>query len=281
VRGAFPGLLFLLVACGSAKPARPGKPVIEVPTRAPTAGDVLLEYLPPNPDAIAELDLARLRKNPHLGEVLAAIPRTLTHGFDPLRDVDIGVAAVYRLAADEAATLIILRGEGLMKATLYEATRLDDRTVALGPAELRARARSETTREPPPEMMALRAAAMPAKAEGAVLRIAARLDAAARVGAAGRMGIDEAPATLSVWADVADDAALIAILGGDDAANARRLVRLVENGRDRLAGLVPPAVLQELQVEAKGNVARVIWVVRPKRLATWAAELARSLGGET
>src|SRR6185436_20447156 len=100
-----------------------------------------------------------------------------------------------------------------------------------------------------------------------------------RVGAAGRLGIDEAPATLSVWLDVADDAAMIAILGGDDEANAQRLVKLVENGRERLAGLVPPAVLRDLRVEAKGKLARIVWVVRPKRLEAWAAELARQLGG--
>ena len=272
--------LLFVFACGSGKPAGPTTARIIVPQRAPTAGDALLENLPPGPDAIAELDLARMRKNPHLGEVLAAVPRSITHGFDPLRDVDVAVAAVYRLAADEAATLIILRGEGLQKATLIDATRLDDKTVALGPADLRAQARSENTREPGPEMMALRAAAMPSRADGAVLRIAARLDDAARIGAAGRLGVDEVPATLSVWLDVADDAALVAVLGGDDPANAKRLERLVEHGRERLAGLVPPEILQDLRVETTGTVAKVIWVVKPRRLAAWAAELKRKFGGD-
>jgi hypothetical protein len=264
-----------LAACGAG--ARPAVAPPEAPARAATAGDALLALLPPAPDAIAELDVARLRANPVAGDVLAAVPRAVTRGFDPRRDVDVAVAGVYRIAADEAATLILLRGDGLDRARLLDAKRIDDRTVALGPAELRARAGSGAPSAPPPELLALRAAAMPERAGGAVLRVAARLTREARIGAAGRLGVDEVPATVSVWLDVADDAAMIALLGGDDAANAERLARGVDAARGRLAVWLPPAVLDGLRVETRGSTARLVWVVPPRRLARWAEQLVDQL----
>jgi hypothetical protein len=174
--------------------------------------------------------------------------------------------AVYRLARPDAATVILLRG-ALPDAA--DARRLDERTIVVGP-------RTERERIGLPGaavagdagFLALRAGAMPARATGGVLRVTARLDQNARIDAAGRLGVDEMPATLSLWADVADDAALVAQLGGDDPADAARLGELARALHARLGR-------GDFKVHTAGRAARVVWSVGPRRLAAWAREGAR------
>ncbi|MCB9562763.1 MAG: hypothetical protein H6708_20370 [Kofleriaceae bacterium] len=69
-------------------------------------------------------------------------------------------------------------------------------------------------------LRALRAAAMPARADGAALRVTARLGFDARISLAGLVGVEVAPAAVSVWGDVADDLAVVAVLDGEDAGAA-------------------------------------------------------------
>jgi hypothetical protein len=274
-------VVLALAACGGAPKVTPAA-APEVPARQVTGAEALLALLPPGADAVAEVDLARLRANRAAGMVLEVVPARDVRGFDPVRDIDVAVAAVYDLAGDGAATLFLLRGAGLQAARVLEASRLDDVTIAIGPEALRDRVTAGGARPPDAAFLALRAAAMPEKARAASIRVTARLGKAARIAAAGRLGVDEVPATISLWADVEDDAAVVALLGGDDEENARRLAAGVEGVRDRLAPLLPRPVLDALTVETRGSAARVVWVVPPRRLERWARDLRKQiLGGDS
>ncbi len=263
-------LLVVLAACGGGGAARPA--AVKPPPRATTAGDPLLAFLPAGADAVAEIDLARLRDNEVLAGLVEAAGRREALGIDPLRDIDVAAAAVYRLGEDDAGTLFVLRGEGLRgRDDLPDADRLDERTVLVGPAELRALPRAG----PSDAFLALRAAAMPSKASGASVRVTARLTPRARVAAAGRMAVDEVPETVSLWLDVADDAALIAHLGGHDAADARRLLELLDDAR--APAFLPPR--DGLRAELRGATVRIVWVLTPRRFSAWARQLQARLGG--
>jgi hypothetical protein len=276
----------LLVACGSA-PAAPGPVLPAIPARAATPGDALLARLPAGADAVAELDVARLRAGGALADVVAALRRRAGAGFDPIAAVDAAVAAVYRLGADDAVTLFVLTGPALA-TDLPGGVRaggefLDEHTFLYGPAAERDRARAATASlADDTALLALRAQAMPARATGSLLRVTARLDRRARVAAAGRLGVDEVPATLSAWVDLADDAALVAILGGDDEADAVRLADLVRGAAARAAGFLPAWVPRgdgggELTTRTSGRQARVVWLLGPRRLAAWARAATRRL----
>jgi hypothetical protein len=161
--------------------------------------------------------------------------------------------------------------------------------IAVGPAALvdvavaRAGAGAEGLGEVDAELRALRAAAMPAQADGAVVRITARLGFDARVALAAAVGVDVAPATLSVWADVADDLAVIARLGAgaeagagaetDARAEVAALREMAADALGAVAGLpasrrlgVAPAVRAATLTAGDDGVA-VIALIGPRRLA--------------
>jgi hypothetical protein len=81
------------------------------------------------------------------------------------------------------------------------------------------------------------------------------------------------PAWLSVWADVADDMAAVALLGGEGAGEAKELARAVTRVRDRLARSAPSRRLgvgrtvAATEVDVRGNDVRVVLLVGPRRLA--------------
>jgi hypothetical protein len=260
-------LAVALCACGGGAKAKPAAEPL--PARAATAGDALLAYLPPGADGVAELDVARLRANPVVGELVGAVGPRAALGLDPLRDLDVVVIAAYRVAREDAATLFVVRGRNLDQVP--NADRVDEQTVLVGPEALRARSKASLLDDD--AFLRLRAAAMPEKAEGAALRMTVRLAGNARVAAAGKLALDEVPATLSLWADVADDAALVALLGGDDPADARRLAKLVVTAK---APSWLPA-RDEMRTEVRGKAARVVWVVRPKEFSAWVRTLEKRL----
>src|SRR5262249_4342455 len=114
----------------------------------------------------------------------------------PLARADSVVIAAYGLGTAEARTVMVFTVDGQTE-TAGE--------VATGP-----------TLADDDDLLALRASAMPAKATGAVVRVAARLDFDARVAIANRLGVDSVPATASIWGDVADDLAIVADLDDPD-----------------------------------------------------------------
>jgi hypothetical protein len=201
-------------------------------------------------------------------------------GFDALGDLDTAAAAVYRLGTDDAVTLFVVRGERLRAADAGErvpnSQAVDATTLVVGPPDLRAAVveiaagRRPRSLRDDPDLSRLREEAMPKNATGAVLRVTARLGKPARLRAAGRLGVDEVPATLSVWLDVADDAALVAWAAGDNEAQARRIgaaaLRLLER-----------AARGESRAEPHGALTKIIWVLPPRAYQRWVADLQKSL----
>ncbi|HKA89189.1 MAG TPA: hypothetical protein VKE22_16095 [Haliangiales bacterium] len=270
-------------ACGSSPPT--AKPFIE--SRVSTPGAALLAVLPPGADAVAELDIARLRRNEIAAPLVSALVARraaselkLDLGFDALADLDVAAAAVYRMGADDAATLFVVRGERLH--AVEAATRIPDcdpvdaHTLVVGPDAQRAVVRLIAAGQKPGslrddvELARLREAPMPPRATGAVLRVTARLDKAARIQAAGRLGVDEVPATLAIWADVADDAALVALAVADNDAQARRI-------GDAAAGLLARLTRGEARAEPHGRATRLVWTMGPRAFQRWAEEIQKRL----
>ncbi len=305
------GMLGLVAAaCGGdpGKAKRSKAPTSQVPAlRAPTAGDSALARLPAGADALLEVDLARLRAHALLGPLLARMPMPTPTSpslslspspspslpFDLLREADLVVAAVYDLAAPTARTIILVAGDFAANDAVPAdgALLLDERTFVFANAAdnervLALRARSASSLASDGGLRAARDTAMPQGATGAVLRLTARLGHEARIAAAGRLALDELPAWISVWADVADDMALVALLSGDDEKAAKRLATAARHGARLVAKLAPPAwrlgeLLVGLRVEERGSVARIVWLVGPARFERWAkAALAGFTGGQ-
>lgn len=281
----------LLLGCGG-KPSRKGPPLPAEEPRVVTAGAELVAMLPAGADAVIELDLRRLRRNEVVGPVVyeasPAAAQLGALGYDPIRDADVIVVAVYRAGAADAATVVLVRGEklaaparGARTQAELPGTALDEHTLAYGPpAELGALLAGDAGLADDGAFRRLRDEAMPPRAPGASLRATARLTDAQRIAVAGRLGVDAVPATLSAWGDVADDAALLAILDARDPELAVRLARDVTALAARLAALAPGLrlgeLLEKLEARAEGERVRVKWVVGPKALRAWVDAVAGS-----
>jgi hypothetical protein len=267
----------LIAGCGGSKP-----PIKQL-TRVPTAGEELLALLPRGADAVLELDVARLRENPTLGPLVSQVAanRSGELGFAPLADVDLMVVAVYAFGRDDATTLTLLRGASLPADTtadrVGDGEAFDAHTIIAGPDDWRGRMRVLPRKQSlveDPRFRRDRDLAMPEKATGASVRLTVRLNKQARIRAAGRLGVDEVPGQISLWADVADDFALLALLAADDEAGAKRAEDSVRGLARGLTAVVPAEsqlaeLLGTLEVDSKGPVARVRWVVGPRRLQRW------------
>jgi hypothetical protein len=284
------GLAAASLACATHSQPRDEAPVEG--TRLVTGGTELYKSLPAHADAVLEVDVARLRDNPTLGPVVMAVSEAAAGrleaeqlGLDPLREIDLFLAAVYRLGTDDSEILFVLRGRRIHAAgaasRIPQAEALDERTLLVGPPGLRGRVARLGTRESmagDQVFLRLRDAAMPRRAQGASIRLTARLNHDARIAAAGRLAVDEMPATISVWMDVADDVALVALLGADDGAQAKRFSRAVTDASARLAKWIPEdlggrSALRGVRTELAGTVARVVWLVGPRAFDAWATEL--------
>lgn len=268
--------LVVVAACAGPRGTPVNDPIVGPPLHA-TAGDALLGSLPPGAEIVVEVDLARLRANPVVGEMakalLAAPPAVAGAPPMPLAGADAVVLAAYRVGTPEATTITVVSGgappphaialdggrwalalEGEVAAILQAAGDGDDLAGDAG-------------------LLAVRGWAMPARAEAASLRITARLEEPARAALAEAFGLDAAPATMSLWGDVADDLAVVVRFGdrrGDGASP--RWMPAVVRLRDRLAalpelgalGLAAPVASAELQRHPGG--ARITVVIAPGRL---------------
>ena len=80
------------------------------------------------------------------------------------------------------------------------------------------------------------------------------------------------PAWLSLWVDVADDMAAVALLAGDGAGEAHELARAVMRVRDRMARSAPvrrlglSRTVAATEVKVSGTEVKVVLVVGPRRL---------------
>ena len=298
-RAAGAALLLAAAACGgSGRGAEathaPAPPPVEVPVRSATAGDRLLALAPAGADALLEIDLARLRANEQVGALVRAVtgPGAELAGQGGTADLVSGsdqlLFVSYAVGGAEPGQLVLAAGP--QAARIAGAEPLADGVVAIGPPALVARARRVAAGGEPPlseerPLLRARAMAMPEAAEGASLRMAAHLGFDARVALSRELELDAVPVWMSVWLDVADDLAGVALLGGDDDATPERLASAADRLRKRIeaapsfrrAGLA--ALAGAVTIEARATDARIVLVVGPRRLAQLVERVMARLGG--
>ncbi|HEU4730955.1 MAG TPA: hypothetical protein VFT22_23840 [Kofleriaceae bacterium] len=283
------------------------------PASAPTAPlDKILAMLPAGAQVVIEIDLARLRANPVIGEVvtraLAERTEDLPAGVpaSPLAAADQVVLAAYGVGTAQAATLTVLAAPREIPGT----ARVADGFYAVGPPDwveqVQARVALATTGESrfaisaAPELLELRDHAMPPNAPGASLRVTARLSFDARVALARQTGLDAAPARLSAWADVADDLGLIVDCDAEDPGSrgrdaggaagkagapeaSRRLAATLRGALEAVAdqpavrALGLPSSLAGARLIARGSWVRTIILVGPAHLRRVVERAARML----
>ncbi len=269
-------LAAVLALAGCGPKHKTSQKTVEVPARRPTAGDRILAHAPAGADAVLEIDLARLRANPTVGPLVKAVSAAGEVGGGLVAIGEVVVVASYRIGQTDAGQLVFVSGTRV--GELAGAHRISDTLVAFGPPALLRQVElidsgqaASLARDR--ALQRIRALAMPAGAEGASLRMAADLPFDARLALAKRLEVDVVPEWISLWFDVADDMAGVALLGGGDDADPKDLVTAVTRLRDRLysaesvqrVGL--DALLEDVQVMVQGSDARVVLVVGPKRLA--------------
>jgi hypothetical protein len=290
VRGA---RIAVAVAAGLSCRGEQAVPVTPAVVAAPaTVAERMLAMLPQGAQVVVELDLARLRANPVVGEVVTralaehaeALPADVP--APPLADVDQVVLAAYGVGTAQAATLTVLAAPH----ELAGATAIAEGIYAVGPPawveQIQQRVALATTGEArfaitaAPELLALRRRAMPEHAPGASLRVSARLPFDARIALARQTGLDAAPAQVSAWADIADDLALVVDCDASDPGDAkakgsdatRRLEAMLrgalaaasEQPTVRALGL--PSAIAGARLVTRGSWVRMIVAIGPARL---------------
>ncbi|HWO25583.1 MAG TPA: hypothetical protein VNO30_42880 [Kofleriaceae bacterium] len=302
-------------AAGATGCSGPGKRVVsaEAPSPAPVLpADRILALLPQGAQLVVELDLARLRSNPVIGEV---VTRALSGGVPlpgaaaasagaagaagsppppppPLLAADVLVLAAFGVGTTAAATVTLLAG----KQPIPDAARVAEGIYAIGPEEWTAQLAqrgamldTEGLIRAQPELIALRDRAMPPKAPGASLRVTAQLSFDARVALARQTGLEAAPAQLSIWGDVVDDLVIVVEADAADPGDRRgkqATARLEAALRGALASLAAePAVaalglprsLTGAKLAVRGTWIRAIIAVGPEHLRRVAARASALL----
>ena len=286
-------------------------PVTATPEPPPAGTERLLAMLPQGAQVVIEVDLARLRTNPVVGAVVTraladpdsggsgeppgapatAWLRGVLRGAvpeSPLIAADQLVLAAYGVGTAQAATLTLLAAP----RDIAGADRVAEGVYALGPPEWVDQAEQRVAMagtgaagfaiRAAPELLALRAHAMPAEAPGASLRMTAQLSFDARVALARQTGLEVAPAQISAWGDVADDLALVVDCDASDPGSpgpgARRgdaSRRLATTLRTVLTGVAElpairrlglPSSLEGARLIARGSWVRTIIAVGPEHL---------------
>lgn len=278
-----------MIACGGTeKPT--SEPTIVVPSREATAGDEILGLVPDGADSILEIDVGRLRANKAVGTLFRALTKDGGNGaggLDLFGAGDLVVFVSYGIGDPEPERLVIVRGSNTNE--IEGAFRLDDRTVAIASGDMQKRltlvaAGQQTSLATTSRLLRLRALAMPEGAKGAALRVAAHLDFDARIALAKALDIDEVPVSVSIWGDVADDLAIVALVSGQDPKEGRKLGRALESVRARLARettirrLGLGRLVRGATIENGGSAARMVLVVGPRRLARLVERLLGRIG---
>ncbi len=250
---------------------------MDVPARKATAGERVLALSPAGADALLEIDLARLRRNRAVGPVLEAVGAAAQVSGNLAASSDLLVFVSYGVGDADAQQLVFAAGPRV--TGLDGGHRLADDLVVFGPPALVAQAEAAAAGsdgtahlDGDRELLRARAMAMPARADGASVRLSASLGFDARLALARKIDIDAVPSWLSVWLDVADDLALVALLGTENDGEAVDVARAVTSIRDRVAratfvrrlGLA--RLVSEAKVEVQGDEVRVVIVVGPRRL---------------
>ncbi len=264
-----------------------------MPARAATAGAELLALLPAGANIVVEVDVARLRGNSISGPLMAILtasgatpePLFLGVGAEIWARADVVVLAAYEAGRHDAATIIVARGAELIGFEV-RGQHLDSRTIAMGPPALLERLAQTAAGHSlaaDRQLLGLRAVAMPEKSTGAALRVIVRLEFDARVRLASTLDLDAVPASLSLWGDIADDLAIVAVLSGNDDSETQELAHAAVAMRKRLAGdallrgLSLAHLLDGVEIGTGKGGARVIFLVGPQRLAHTVDRLVKRL----
>lgn len=279
--------LVVLAACSVKRPTAPETSFL--PPKPATTADRMVRLLPDGAQVVVELDLARLRANAVVGPIVTRALEVIAVQGDalpgkvptaPLAVTDEIVLAAYGVGTSNAGTITLLA----TKTDLPGARRLAPDLVAIGQdawldqLEARVAIDARTPLPIPKELDDLRTHATPDGATGAFLRITARLGFDARVALARQVGIDVAPARLSVWADVADDFAMVVDADATDpgekgsksataklAATMRRT--MLEIARTDMAGtLGVPNSFADAHQAQQGTWVRTIVAIGPQHL---------------
>jgi hypothetical protein len=272
-------LVAVVIACGVKPRAHPSSNATTFEPK--TATDRILTLLPDGAQLVIEVDLARLRANPVVGPlVVKALGPSGIERFAGFADADTVVLASYGLGTSDAATITLMSARADIKGT----TKVADGIYAHGPGEwisqvkARAAIARTSTLTPPKDLLELRGRAMPEGAPGASLRISARLGFDARIALARITGVESAPAQLSVWADVADDFAIVVDADATDPGEKKpkqslkrmtavlqaALHTLASDPTMRLLGL--PSSLSDAKVVQRGMWVRAILAIGPRHL---------------
>lgn len=263
--------------------------------------DRMLGLLPDNAQVIVEIDLDRLRANAVVGEVakrglaglgadshLPGLPVAIAGS--PLAGADAIVLAAYGVGTAQATTVTLLA----TAIAVPGAVRLAPDIVAVGDDQWVAQVaeRAQLAAQHPlvlsAELRELRRHAEPKGATGAVMRVTARLTFDARVALARLTGVDAAPARISLWADIADDLAVVvdadAVDPGDPAVKdaAKRMAHTIRGLLEELGdepllrNLGVGGALGDARLIADGTWVRTVIAVGPHHLAR-VADRARAM----
>ena len=273
-------LFALLVACGSQQTKK------ATPPRIKTGSEKLLALVPATADAVFEVEVGRLRENEVVGPLVTAVlgrPSTVS-GTNTLGNADRLVICSFGIG-DRVDQLVLIEQAGGAIGKI--GTALEPGISALGPPSLIDRVREvkagkSVAISEDEGFLRLRDASMPKKANAAGIRATARLSFDARVALARALDIDAVPTSFSVWADVLDDAAMVALLAAEDEPAARRLAKATDRLRDRLRSShlarfgIGTELLEGAKVSAEGRVAKVVWVLGPQRLSKIVGRLMKN-----
>jgi hypothetical protein len=273
-------LVAVVIACGVKPRPSPSK-ASAVVERPATAADKVLALLPEGAQLVVEVDLARLRANPVVGPVVVkALGPGGIERLAGFSEADTVVLAAYGLGSPDAATVTLMTA----KAEIAGTTKISEGVFAHGPTEwvsqiqTRAGIARTTGLAISKDLLALRGHAMPDGAPGASVRISARLGFDARIALARITGIESAPAQLSVWADVADDFALIVDAEATDPGekqvkqSVKKMTAVIHAALQTLANdptiraLGLPSSIAGARVVQRGSWVRTIIAIGPRHL---------------
>ncbi len=129
------GLLAIAwLAASCSRDARPAQDTAPVPARRATSGDRILAFAPSGAEAVLEIDLARLRRNPAVGPLVRAVTASELARPDLIGAADLLVFISYRIGESDAGQLVFAAGAEVER--LPGARVLDPDLVAIGPPGL-------------------------------------------------------------------------------------------------------------------------------------------------
>ncbi len=283
--GAAALALALLPGCASSGAA--GAPPKASPD-VPPPDAPLIELAPAGAELVVELDVARLRHSEALGELAEALADELPAGdvAGQLLATEAIALASYHLGKDEAQALTLLRGDAA--GAIEGARALAGDVWALGPdalVDLAAKtAKGEVESASSSQRLAeLRGAARPGGAPGSALLVTGDLGFGARVELSRLLSLADVPVAVSMWGDVVDDLAVIALLGAATEDEAAALADAADAWRARASAWRPLAryglgpAIRGAEVTVEGATVRITLVVSPARLSRAAEALARDV----